>query len=74
MRARTDYALLRTLPTGSEGTLSHYEQNVDPEEGSIVSHGALAFSRVTPLGSAEPQNPRFGDVRKVLEGWAEKRR
>ena len=37
------YSLLRLLPTGSRGELGHYEQTIDPEEGSIVSHAAMAF-------------------------------
>ncbi len=37
------YSLLRTLPRGARGHLRHYEQNVDPDEGSIVSHAALGF-------------------------------
>ncbi len=37
------YALLRTIPSGAHGSLRHYEQNVDPDEGSIVSHAALGF-------------------------------
>jgi AmmeMemoRadiSam system protein B len=37
------YSLLRTIASGSHGSLRHYEQNVDPEEGSIVSHAALGF-------------------------------
>ncbi len=37
------YSLLRTIPSGSRGSLRHYEQNVDPDEGSIVSHAALGF-------------------------------
>jgi MEMO1 family protein len=37
------YALLRVLPEGSRGELAHYEQTIDPEEGSIVSHAAMAF-------------------------------
>ena len=37
------YALLRTIASGSHGSLRHYEQNVDPDEGSIVSHAALGF-------------------------------
>jgi AmmeMemoRadiSam system protein B len=37
------YALLRTLPDGCRGELLHYEQTVDEEEGSIVSHAAVAF-------------------------------
>jgi hypothetical protein len=37
------YSLLRTIATGTTGHLRHYEQNVDPDEGSIVSHAALGF-------------------------------
>jgi AmmeMemoRadiSam system protein B len=37
------YSLLRTIASGSHGSLRHYEQNVDPDEGSIVSHAALGF-------------------------------
>jgi AmmeMemoRadiSam system protein B len=37
------YALLRVLPGGCRGELLHYEQTVDPDEGSIVSHAAMAF-------------------------------
>jgi hypothetical protein len=37
------YALLRALPEGCQGRLEHYEQTVDPQEGSIVSHAAMAF-------------------------------
>lgn len=37
------YALLRTIASGTHGHLRHYEQNVDPDEGSIVSHAALGF-------------------------------
>jgi AmmeMemoRadiSam system protein B len=37
------YALLRTLPDGCQGRLEHYEQTIDPQEGSIVSHAAMAF-------------------------------
>jgi AmmeMemoRadiSam system protein B len=37
------YALLRVLPQGCKGTLAHYEQTIDPQEGSIVSHAAMAF-------------------------------
>jgi AmmeMemoRadiSam system protein B len=37
------YALLRTVTGGAGGHLRHYEQNVDPDEGSIVSHAALGF-------------------------------
>ena len=37
------YSLLRTVAPGLEGRVRHYEQNVDPEEGSIVSHAAIGF-------------------------------
>lgn len=37
------YALLRTLTPGAHGEIRHYEQTVDPEEGSIVSHAAVGF-------------------------------
>jgi AmmeMemoRadiSam system protein B len=37
------YSLLRVIAPGATGRLRHYEQNVDPEEGSIVSHAALGF-------------------------------
>jgi AmmeMemoRadiSam system protein B len=37
------YSLLRTMARGARGHLGHYEQNVDPDEGSIVSHAALGF-------------------------------
>jgi hypothetical protein len=37
------YALLRVLPEAARGELAHYEQTIDPDEGSIVSHAAMAF-------------------------------
>jgi AmmeMemoRadiSam system protein B len=37
------YSLLRTVATGTRGHLRHYEQTVDADEGSIVSHAALGF-------------------------------
>jgi MEMO1 family protein len=37
------YSLLRVIAPGLKGVLRHYEQNVDPDEGSIVSHAALGF-------------------------------
>jgi AmmeMemoRadiSam system protein B len=37
------YALLRALPDGAAGELLHYEQTIDKEDGSIVSHAALGF-------------------------------
>lgn len=36
------YSLLRTM-TAAKGRLVHYEQTVDAEEGSIVSHAAMGF-------------------------------
>jgi MEMO1 family protein len=36
------YSLLRTMTSG-KGRLAHYEQTVDAEEGSIVSHAAMGF-------------------------------
>ncbi len=37
------YSLLR-VANATKGELLHYEQTVDPEEGSIVSHAALALT------------------------------
>jgi AmmeMemoRadiSam system protein B len=37
------YALLRTVPGGGAGELLHYEQTVDKEDGSVVSHAAVGF-------------------------------
>ena len=37
------YSLLRVLPEGCARRARHYEQTIDPEEGSIVSHAAMAF-------------------------------
>jgi AmmeMemoRadiSam system protein B len=37
------YSLLRTLPGRARGELLHYEQTVDKDDGSVVSHAALAF-------------------------------
>lgn len=37
------YSLLRMMDPGAKGHLHHYEQTVDPEEGSIVSHAAMSF-------------------------------
>jgi AmmeMemoRadiSam system protein B len=36
------YTMLRVLPEGV-GEALHYDQNVDPDEGSIVSHASLGF-------------------------------
>lgn len=37
------YSLLRAISPRARGEVRHYEQTVDPEEGSIVSHAAVAF-------------------------------
>jgi hypothetical protein len=37
------YTMLRVLPEEVRGELLHYAQCVDPEEGSVVSHGSLGF-------------------------------
>ena len=37
------YSLLHALPDGARGRQLHYEQNVDPDDGSIVSHAAMGF-------------------------------
>ena len=37
------YSLLRMLPEKVPAELLHYEQTVDEEDGSIVSHAAVAF-------------------------------
>jgi AmmeMemoRadiSam system protein B len=37
------YSLLRVIDPKSKGELRHYEQTVDPDEGSIVSHAAMGF-------------------------------
>jgi MEMO1 family protein len=37
------YSLLRTIDPSARGETRHYEQTVDPEEGSIVSHAAVSF-------------------------------
>ena len=37
------YSLLRTIDRGARGQVRHYEQTVDPDEGSIVSHAAVGF-------------------------------
>lgn len=38
------WSLLRALPAGARGQVLHYEQTIDAEDGSIVSHAALGFS------------------------------
>lgn len=37
------YTMLRAMRGRPRGELLHYDQHVDPEEGSIVSHAALGF-------------------------------
>jgi len=37
------YSLLRAIDPAARGSVRHYEQTVDPEEGSIVSHAAVGF-------------------------------
>jgi hypothetical protein len=37
------YALLRTVRAGVKGRVLHYEQTLDPDEGSVVTHAAAAF-------------------------------
>jgi len=37
------YAMLRTMRSGSTGAVLHYEQTIDADDGSIVSHAAVAF-------------------------------
>jgi AmmeMemoRadiSam system protein B len=37
------YSLLRTIEPRARGEVHHYEQTVDPDEGSIVSHAAVGF-------------------------------
>ncbi len=37
------YSLLRTIEPSARGEVHHYEQTIDPDEGSIVSHAAMGF-------------------------------
>ncbi|MBX3233138.1 MAG: AmmeMemoRadiSam system protein B [Labilithrix sp.] len=37
------YSLLRVIDPSAKGKVKHYEQTIDPEEGSIVSHAAVGF-------------------------------
>jgi AmmeMemoRadiSam system protein B len=37
------WSLLRSIPGGTRGRVLHYEQTVDAEDGSIVSHAAMGF-------------------------------
>ena len=37
------FGLLRSLSTCVRGRLLHYEQTIDRDDGSIVSHAAVGF-------------------------------
>jgi len=37
------YSLLRALPAGARGDLLHYEQTIDAEDRSVVSHAAVGY-------------------------------
>jgi MEMO1 family protein len=37
------YSLLRALPKGTRGDVLHYEQTVDKDDGSVVSHAAVGY-------------------------------
>ncbi|MCC6555130.1 MAG: AmmeMemoRadiSam system protein B [Polyangiaceae bacterium] len=37
------YTLLRVMPGGASGEVLHYDQHVDPDEGSIVTHASIGF-------------------------------
>jgi MEMO1 family protein len=37
------WSLLRSVSGGARGRLLHYEQTIDPDDGSIVSHAAVGF-------------------------------
>jgi hypothetical protein len=37
------WSLLQSVSGGVRGRVLHYEQTVDAEDGSIVSHAALGF-------------------------------
>ena len=37
------YSLLRALPKGARGNLLHYEQTIDAEDRSVVSHAAVGY-------------------------------
>jgi AmmeMemoRadiSam system protein B len=37
------WSLLRALPGGAQGRVLHYEQTIDGDDGSIVSHAAVGF-------------------------------
>jgi AmmeMemoRadiSam system protein B len=39
------YSLLNVLPGESRGEVLHYEQTIDAQDGSIVSHAAVGFFR-----------------------------
>jgi AmmeMemoRadiSam system protein B len=37
------YSMMRALPGGARGNLLHYEQTIDAEDRSVVSHAALGY-------------------------------
>jgi MEMO1 family protein len=37
------YSLLRVLPEGARGDVLHYEQTIDKDDGSVVSHAAIGY-------------------------------
>jgi hypothetical protein len=37
------FSMLEVLPEKAEGEILHYEQNIDEDDGSIVSHAAVGF-------------------------------
>jgi hypothetical protein len=37
------WSLVQSLAGGARGQLLHYEQTVDADDGSIVSHAAVGF-------------------------------
>jgi len=47
------YALMRTIPRAARGDLLHYEQTIDDNDGSIVSHAAMGFYRAGGVLRAE---------------------
>src|SRR5262249_22715999 len=38
------YTMLRVMPRDANGELLHYDQCVDPDEGSVVSHASMRFT------------------------------
>jgi hypothetical protein len=37
------YSMLRALPAGARGSVLHYEQTIDAEDRSVVSHAAVGY-------------------------------